>query len=143
MCASQNVPIWRLTEQRLIIIIVQNLFCAITDYCVENGKADWVAGDDFARKDGGVLMATMKVFARTSALGGREGTQCIAMGGLLLLCRGIWWPEEWWLATVDLQHWCLLEVACKLAMPCSAVSYNWCTSCQLGPIFDWAQFCRH
>ena len=53
MCASQNVPIWQLTEQRLIIIIVQNLFCAITDYCVENGKADWVAGDDFAKKDGG------------------------------------------------------------------------------------------
>ena len=77
MCASQNVPIWQLTEQRLIIIIVQNLFCAITDYCVENGKADWVAGDDFAKKDGGggLLMATMKVFARTSALGGREGTQ--------------------------------------------------------------------
>ena len=24
------------------------------------------------------------------------------MGGLLLLWPGIWWPEEWWLATVDL-----------------------------------------
>ena len=63
-----------------MIIIVQNLFCAITDCCSENGKAEGVAGNDFAKKNG----LEVRWLATVDLVFGGGGLQPIPCNGCFL-----------------------------------------------------------